>query len=70
MDEQGLAAEVDALMLSPVTALPLADRVWEGDIPTAVDPDELFALTLAVLGGMRAAVLRLAEEIEALKPGR
>jgi hypothetical protein len=70
MDEQGLSAEVDAIMLSRVSELPLADRMWEGTTPTNVDPNELLALTRAALGGMRAAVLRLAEEIEALKTER
>ncbi len=70
MDEQGLSAEADEIMLSRVVQLPLVDRLWEGDTPTDVDPNDLLALTRAAFGGMRDAVLRLAEEIEVLKTER
>jgi hypothetical protein len=69
MDAQSLPAEVDEILLSRLSQLPLTDRMWEvgQDAPMDVGPEELLTFTRAAIGGLRAAVLRLAEEIEALK---
>jgi hypothetical protein len=67
--DRQLSAEVDELMFSRLSELPVTDRLWEAGEGGAIELDsrDLLALACAANQGLRAAILRLAEEVEALK---
>jgi hypothetical protein len=68
VDEQSLPVEIDELLWSKLAHAPLTERLWEsGDKPIEIDQAELVAAIRAFNQGVRAALLRLAEEVEQLK---
>jgi len=68
VDEQSLPVEIDELLWSKLAYAPLMERLWEsGDNPIEIDQAELVGAIRAFNQGVRAALLRLAEEVEQLK---
>ena len=68
MADPSLRDEIDELLWSELAEQPLTGRLWQsGDAPIEIDQAELVAAIRAFNRGVRAAVLRLAEEIEELK---
>jgi hypothetical protein len=62
------ADEIGELISSELSEHPLMESIWEaGDRPIEIDPGDFLVLTRAVNQSMRAAILRLAEEVEELK---
>lgn len=68
MAEKALRDEVDELLWSKLADEPLTGRLWEsGSAPIEIDQEELVAAIRAFNQGVRAALLRLADEVEQLK---
>jgi hypothetical protein len=66
--EDPLPDEIDELLWSELAEQRLTERLWEsGDQPIDIDQEELVRATRAFNRGVRAALLRLAEEVEELK---
>ncbi|MEO8289585.1 MAG: hypothetical protein ABI649_01150 [Gaiellaceae bacterium] len=68
MADTPLPDEIDELIWSELAEQPLTERLWEaGDAPIDMDAKDLLTLTRAANRGFRAAILRLADEVEQLK---
>jgi hypothetical protein len=66
--DKPLPEEIDELIWSQLAEQPLTERLWEsGDQPIDVDLNELVASIRAFNRGVRAAFVRLAEEVGELK---
>jgi hypothetical protein len=71
MADQPLPEEIDELIFSFLARHPRAEELWaSGDTPIDIDVKELQVLVRAVNQGLRAALLRLADEVEQLKAER
>lgn len=70
MDGESLRDELDRIIKYETSADPLAQRVYEaGNQLVEMNVKELLAFNRAYAKGLRAAILRLAEELDRRIPG-